>query len=90
MLPVVEDIVAVLKKSSKNIIIEGNTCDMGSNIYNQRLSERRAASVKTFFVNKGIDSSRIEIVGYGETMPKFDNSTQKGRSLNRRVEIHLK
>ena len=90
MLPVVEDIVAVLKKSSKNIIIEGNTCDMGSNTYNQRLSERRAASVKTFFVNKGIDSSRIEIVGYGETMPKFDNSTQKGRSLNRRVEIHLK
>lgn len=70
-----------------NLEVTGHTDDRGSDAYNQRLSERRAASVKTYLVNKGIDADRIAAKGYGETMPIADNSTAEGRAANRRVEV---
>jgi len=56
--------------------------------YNQRLSERRAVSVKQYLMNKGVAEDRILTKGYGYENPIADNSTEEGRTLNRRVEIH--
>jgi outer membrane protein OmpA-like peptidoglycan-associated protein len=53
------------------------------------LSERRAASVKDYLVHKGLNDRRIETKGFGSSRPVADNSTEAGRSRNRRVEIVL-
>jgi len=65
----------------------GHTCNIGTDAYNQQLSERRAASVKAYLVKKGVAAERITSVGYGETKPMADNNTRAGRELNRRVEV---
>jgi OOP family OmpA-OmpF porin len=69
------------------VAVEGHTDSVGSDSYNQKLSERRAASVKSYLESQGIAGSRIESVGYGETRPVADNDTETGRARNRRVEI---
>lgn len=69
------------------IIVEGHTDNVGSSPSNKTLSEQRALSVKTALVNKGIPAERIEAVGYGQDVPIADNSTEEGRTKNRRVEI---
>jgi OOP family OmpA-OmpF porin len=67
--------------------IGGHTDDIGSNVYNQKLSERRANSVRQYIVDKfGTEGSRLNAVGYGEEKPIADNSTKEGRQQNRRVE----
>lgn len=65
----------------------GHTCDIGTEAYNQKLSERRAESVKAYLVKKGVATDRIDTVGYGESKPMADNKTREGRELNRRVEV---
>ncbi len=82
----------VLTKFMKNrpnvvILVEGHTDSRGSYALNDRLSEKRAMSVKRYLVKKGIDASRIRIKGYGERKPIATNSTEWGRQLNRRTEI---
>tara|TARA_B100000989_G_scaffold47717_1_gene31074 strand:+ start:9419 stop:10081 length:663 start_codon:yes stop_codon:yes gene_type:complete len=72
-----------------NIEIAGHTDNIGNKIYNQKLSNNRANSVKSFLVQKGIDSNRIKCVGYGEQQPVADNSTDSGRKKNRRIEIRI-
>lgn len=72
------------------IIVQGHTDATGSEIHNQELSERRASSVKNFFVGQGISGARIAGIGYGESMPVATNSTGVGRQMNRRVDILLK
>lgn len=68
-------------------VVEGHTDAIGTDAYNQRLSERRADSVRDVMVQQyGIDGNRIRTVGYGESRPIADNSTDAGRQLNRRVE----
>jgi len=90
-IPVLDEGVAVSKsKPNQQIILEGNTDSVGSVAYNQALSERRANSVKAYFVKKGIDANRITAVGYGKSQPRADNATDEGRRLNRRVEIKFK
>ena len=70
------------------ISIEGHTDSDGDDASNLDLSERRAASVKGFLIaNYGIDASRLESVGLGETVPVADNSTPDGKQQNRRVEL---
>ncbi len=75
---------------SFNIDIDGHTDDVGKDDMNQTLSENRAASVKAYFVGKGIAESRITSTGYGETKPLADNKTAAGRAQNRRVALRLK
>lgn len=65
----------------------GHTCNIGTEEYNQKLSERRAESVKAYLVNKGVAADRIVSVGYGESKPIADNKTRAGREQNRRVEV---
>jgi OOP family OmpA-OmpF porin len=71
-------------------VIAGNTDSTGSNDYNQKLSERRANSVRKYLINKfGIEASRLSAIGYGETKPIATNDTDEGRQRNRRVDAVL-
>lgn len=70
-----------------NVAIEGHTDSLGSDAYNQRLSERRAAAVQRYLVSNGIDPMRMTQRGFGETNPIASNDTEEGRAKNRRVEI---
>lgn len=88
--PLLDDVVQILRdKPSIAIRIEGHTDSRGNDNYNKKLSDARAASVRMYFIERGIDSSRLESVGYGEERPIDDNSTEAGRATNRRVEIHI-
>ncbi len=72
---------------SLTVLVEGYTDSVGSEQYNQRLSEARANAVRDYMVSRGIDASRISTRGYGETQPVESNETAEGRVKNRRVEI---
>ena len=70
--------------------VEGHTDSVGSDAYNQGLSERRANAVRNVLVNQyGVDGDRVNAVGYGETRPVADNATDSGRAINRRVEAEV-
>ncbi|OYW89479.1 MAG: porin [Pseudomonadales bacterium 32-61-5] len=70
--------------------VEGHTDSVGTDQYNQRLSERRASAVREVLVNQyGVESQRVDSVGYGESRPVADNSTEEGRQINRRVEAEV-
>jgi len=73
-----------------NTTVEGHTDSVGTDQYNQRLSERRAQAVREVLVNQyGVESQRVDSVGYGEARPVADNSTEEGRQINRRVEAEV-
>jgi outer membrane protein OmpA-like peptidoglycan-associated protein len=67
--------------------IEGYTDSVGSEAYNQGLSQRRADAVKSYLVHQGIDTQRLTSTGNGESSPVGDNATATGRQQNRRVEV---
>lgn len=70
--------------------VEGHTDSVGTDQYNQRLSERRAEAVRNVLVNEyGVQGNRVNSVGYGESRPVADNSTEEGRQINRRVEAEV-
>lgn len=69
--------------------VEGHTDSVGSDAYNQNLSERRANSVRQALIDEGVESSRVNAVGYGEARPIADNATDDGRAMNRRVEAEV-
>ena len=73
----------------EQISVEGHTDNVGSDDYNQRLSEQRAGGVRDYLVDQGVNNGRVVAVGFGETRPKATNDTPEGRQLNRRVEIHI-
>ena len=73
----------------ETLIATGHTDSIGTEAYNQGLSERRANSVKEYLVSKGIDSNRIYVEGKGESQPVASNATREGRAQNRRVEIEI-
>lgn len=71
-------------------VVEGHTDSIGTDAYNQRLSERRANAVRDVLINEhGLESNRVDAVGYGESRPVADNSTEEGRAINRRVEAEV-
>jgi outer membrane protein OmpA-like peptidoglycan-associated protein len=71
------------------IRVEGHTDGTGSEAYNDDLSERRARNVRNLLVQRGVDITRVEVIGYGESMPVANNQTEAGRQMNRRVEIKV-
>lgn len=73
--------------SSIRVNVEGHTDSVGSDSYNQSLSERRANAVVDYLVGKGIDASRLSPTGYGESRPAASNDTAEGRAQNRRVDL---
>jgi outer membrane protein OmpA-like peptidoglycan-associated protein len=93
--PVLDEIIQTLKHPKvQSVRIEGHTDSKGSDEYNQRLSERRANSIKQYLVRKGVPSSKLSTEGKGESVPIAKNEIDgkdnpEGRALNRRVEFHL-
>jgi outer membrane protein OmpA-like peptidoglycan-associated protein len=86
--PALNKLVEVLNKyPDTNIELQGHTDDTGPESYNQALSERRDRAVDTYLASKGIAGKRMTVKGFGETVPKYDNSTASGRAKNRRVEF---
>ena len=74
---------------NKKIIIEGHTDNVGTASNNMALGQRRADSVKAYFVREhGVVSDRLESMSYGDTRPIATNETEEGRAQNRRVEVH--
>ncbi len=88
--PVLQSINDILKEyPNSNFMIEGHTDSDGSNALNQTLSENRAAAVRNYLVEKGINTDRLKSTGFGETKPIASNKTAKGKAENRRVEVSL-
>lgn len=75
------------KFPSLKVDIFGHTDWIGTDAYNQALSERRANSVKGYLIRKGVDAGRIRTYAYGESQPVAPNTTREGRALNRRAEV---
>lgn len=72
-----------------SIKVIGHTDSVGSDEYNQALSERRASSVAAYLLSQGIAPSKLTSEGKGESQPLADNETDEGRAKNRRVELHI-
>lgn len=85
-----DDVVAALAAAPEITgEIAGHTDSLGSDAYNQRLSERRAKAVLDYLADQGTDRNRLSPRGYGEAEPIADNDTEAGRELNRRVELRV-
>ena len=85
-----DDLTGKLKGITLEVIIAvGHTDAIGSDAYNQKLSVKRAESVKAYLVTKGIEPNRIYTEGKGKKQPVADNKTTEGRAKNRRVEIEV-
>ena len=84
------DVITILNENtSAQLKIDGHTDSDGSDEFNMKLSDGRAASVKAYLVSKGIDESRLISEGFGESMPIADNKTAAGKQQNRRVVMKL-
>jgi len=80
---------AVQRNENFTILIRGYTDTLGDHYYNVEISTLRANIVKSYLVDKGVEPTRIEVLGLGEKDPLGNNSTVEGRAANRRVEIEL-
>ncbi len=79
----------IREQTDSRILIAGHADGQGSEAYNLELSRVRADRVKAYLVRRGIDSERIETIGYGETRPVASNDDPVGRAHNRRIELYL-
>lgn len=85
----VSKLALILKENNNKIKVDGYTDATGTVEYNQWLSDKRAASVKKFLVDSGVQESRITAKGFGQSNPVGDNKTPEGRQKNRRVEVTI-
>ena len=90
-LAVLDEVVDTLKRyPDVRVTVAGHTDSVGTDVYNQALSERRATVVYNYLTSHGIDASRLDgPVGYGEARPIADNDTDAGRAQNRRTELEV-
>jgi outer membrane protein OmpA-like peptidoglycan-associated protein len=79
----------VIRYGKTTLTVVGHTDSTGSAPYNQKLSERRAASVAQYFEAKNVNPARLATVGKGQTEPIASNATESGRQQNRRVEVYV-
>jgi len=87
-LRLLDDAVAKLQANpTRNIVIEGHTCNIGTAEYNLALGERRARSVLDYLTSRGVPAGRLQVRSYGEERPKFDNTREETRRLNRRAAL---
>ena len=89
--PSLDKLARLLQKYDRTVVhVVGHTDSIGSDSYNQGLSERRALSVGDYLASYGVPRERLRTEGRGESEPRADNATEAGRQLNRRVEIFVK
>ena len=88
-MPLLDHVAKIVNDNQKmDLQIEGHTDSVGTEAYNQKLSERRANAIKQALINTyKIDVARLKSVGFGETKPITSNATKEGRAKNRRVEL---
>ena len=86
-----DDLVAKLKGATvlNSVRIVGYTDGVGSNAYNEKLSLRRAESVRNYLAGHGVPADKITVEGKGKSDPIADNKTEAGRAKNRRVEVEV-
>ncbi|XXF76157.1 OmpA family protein [Myxococcaceae bacterium GXIMD 01537] len=85
-----QELARAMKGATKRrYVIEVHTDDRGGAAINQQLSERRAARVKSWLVEAGVDGERLETKGYGQTKPSRPNDSDADRAANRRVEVAI-
>jgi len=77
------------KYPNTDVLIVGHTDAVGTSEYNQGLSQRRATSASNYLASQGVSATRLRALGRGETEPLATNDTERGRQLNRRVEIAI-
>ncbi len=89
--PLLDEVAQVLREHPeiRKLRIEGHTDERGSDSYNQKLSDDRAASVRQYLEGKGIDAARLRSIGYGESRPLIKESNEAAWSKNRRVEMWI-
>ena len=88
---VLNEVVALLKANpNSKIVLEGHTDSSGEDDFNKLLSEKRTQSIRAYLLANGVDPNRVLFGSFGESKPKFLNTTTNGRSLNRRVEVYFK
>lgn len=90
-LPVLEAVAAVLKSEPavKRLLVRGHTDSEGNDAYNQSLSQERAQAVQTWLTEHGIAADRLEVKAYGPALPYRNNTSERGRALNRRVDFRV-
>jgi outer membrane protein OmpA-like peptidoglycan-associated protein len=72
-----------------SVAVTGHTCSIGTEAYNQGLSERRAQAAADYLAGQGVDTTKMTVGGEGELNPAYSNDTSEGRAKNRRVEISV-
>ncbi len=89
--PILDDVVVLLNRNPqiKVVRVEGHTDAVGGDSYNQKLSQARAESVRSYLMRKGIAPYRLQAFGYGESRPIADNNSTRGRARNRRTEFSV-
>jgi outer membrane protein OmpA-like peptidoglycan-associated protein len=89
-IPELEKIVRFMQENPNiRVEISGHTDNSGQPSYNKQLSEKRALAVFHYLTQKGVPSSRLSHIGYGQDKPLADNTTEEGRQLNRRIEFRI-
>ena len=85
-----EDLVAYLQRHNDTLVeIAGHTDNTGAPAHNQQLSQDRANTIVKYLISKGILASRLQAKGYGAEQPVAENTTEKGKQLNRRTEVRI-
>lgn len=88
--PALDQVAGTMADYNQTVVeISGHTDSVGTDDYNQKLSEQRAATVSNYLVGKGLMRQRFEVVGMGERYPIASNDNDSGRAQNRRVEIRV-
>jgi peptidoglycan-associated lipoprotein len=82
-----EAVTALRENPTLRVTIEGHTCNIGTPEYNLALGDRRANAVRDYLVSRGVTTDRLQTVSYGEERPKYDNSREETRRLNRRAAL---
>lgn len=82
-----DELALAFKNTERKLSIHGHTDDVGTAVYNESLSQKRADAVKAYLIAQGCKKEHIEAIGFGEAKPISSNETEEGRAQNRRVEF---
>jgi len=86
--PLLDEAADIMKKRpDMKVVVGGHTDFIGTDAYNQKLSERRANAVYKYLIGKGVAANRMKVVGYGESQPVAPGKTDEDRAMNRRVQF---